>query len=123
MILTYYFNLLNMRVNPRHSEREAETHAVNAGERVTGSIEKIEGFARQARQYAQAKENTGRIRAFVSQKFYKLILKDKNQQASARSFIRNEPQYLPGYIPAEDGDPEAFIIALAIELSKPEYHQ
>jgi hypothetical protein len=75
----------------------------------------------QAERYAQTKENAMHVKTFISA-HRDYILNANNPISAAKEIARNEPHFIPETI--EDLNSQAaYLVALAMELNKPQYNQ
>ncbi len=94
-------------------------------------MELIEKYAAQAERFAKGEDivrdkiaerkRAMLIKSFISQGHVELITAAKNKLNAASYIVRNDPHFIPDTVP--EGHEAAFIVALAAELSKPEYNQ
>ena len=100
--------------------RDAEAGVIKGQENELNFQDLVEKSRMQAQNYI--KTNPNLVSVFISTGHRDLILESKNQLSAAKSIARSEAHLIPDTI--EDLDHQAaFLIALAEELNKPEYHQ
>ncbi len=120
-----------MRPNPNTWKNNTEKLAVRGAESMVSPLELSQRYSTQAEIFATGSDiNRDKvseqrrallIKSFISQGHVELVLNAKNQLNAASFIVRNDPHFIPPTIP--EGHEAAFIVALATELSKPEYHQ
>ena len=120
-----------MRPNPNTWNNSTEKKAIYNLDVGTPESRLVQEQAVQAERFAKG-EDLGRdkvaqqkramlMKAFISQGHVELVTNARDRLNAASFIVRNDPHFIPDSILPEAQ--AAFIVALAEELSKPEYNQ
>jgi hypothetical protein len=120
-----------MRPNPNTWNNSTERSAVFGAENKVSSSELITRYEAQVARFVTGEDilrdkvagqkRAMLIKSFISQGHVELVTNAKDKLNAASYIVRNDPHFIPDTVP--QGHESAFIAALAVELSKPEYNQ